>query len=92
MTDAVTMADVRAIVEVAVEAALAAERQATNAVLPGIIARALVAERQEIYAELADSFKSAGEMSHYDFQSIEDQCTAHTARGLGDRISWLVES
>ena len=57
-----------------------------------LIEAAVKAAKQEIYAELADSFKSAGEMSHYDFQSIEDQCTAHTARGLGDRISWLVES
>ena len=56
-----------------------------------MIDNAVHAAKQEVYREIADSLKSAGEMDMYNFQSIESQCTAHTARELGDRISWLVE-
>jgi hypothetical protein len=48
--------------------------------------------KQEVYKEIADSLKSAGELDLYNFQSIEEQCSAHTARNLGDRVSWLVQS
>ena len=64
----------------------------TLEIVKTMITNALADQRQEIYQELADSFKSAGELDLYSFQSIESQCSAHTARDLGDRISWLVES
>lgn len=48
--------------------------------------------RQEVYAELADSIAGAGEIDLYNFQSIEAQCSAHTARDIAERIKWLVES
>ena len=55
------------------------------------IADALKVQRKEIYTELKESMTSLGYMDHYNFQSIEAQCTAHTARDLADRIGWLVD-
>ena len=59
----------------------------------GVIVQSIIkAACMSVYRELADTFKSAGELDHYNFSSIEAQCTAHTARELGDRIKWMVES
>ena len=57
-----------------------------------MIAKAIQDAKQEIYRELVDSFESAGDLDHYNYQSIESICSAHTARELGDRIKWMVES
>jgi hypothetical protein len=57
-----------------------------------VFVQALVkAITQEVYKELADSIKSAGDLDMYNFQSIEAQTAAHAAREIGERISWLVE-
>lgn len=68
------------------------EELVTRSEVEEMIGEAIKQTTRFILTELADSFKSAGEIDLYNYQSIESQCTAHTARELGDRIGWLLES
>lgn len=46
---------------------------------------------QHVYRELQQTIASAGELDLYNYQSIEQQCTAHAAREIADRISWITQ-
>jgi hypothetical protein len=46
----------------------------------------------QTFRELKESLESLGDLDHYNFQSIEAQCTAHAARDIADRIGWMIEN
>jgi len=56
-----------------------------------MIANAIHAAKQEVYAEIADSLKSAGEVDHYEWMSISEQAGKAGCAMAGEHIEWLVE-
>ena len=52
---------------------------------------AITLAKQEVYAEIADSLKSAGEQNLYDYSSIEEQAGKAGCALAGERIEWLVQ-
>ena len=46
--------------------------------------------QQEVYREIADSLKSAGERDLYEYADIEEQAAKAGCALAGERIQWLV--
>ena len=47
--------------------------------------------KQEVYREISDSLKLAGDMDYYNYMSIEEQAAKSGCTMAGECISWLVE-
>jgi hypothetical protein len=48
--------------------------------------------QQEVYREIADSLKSAGEVDHYAYHSMDELAAKGGCAMAAERISWMVES
>ena len=56
-----------------------------------MIATAVEAAKQEVYAEIADSLKSAGEVDMYNYESMESLAGKYGCQLAGERIEWLTD-